>query len=89
MTPRKRSKDVSVRLAKDPTISKLKIHPRELADLVHMQAIRLAYLAVLCDSCPACQSYDGPALREMAGCLDTLDDRLRKHPHEKETHGNR
>lgn len=89
MTPRKHSKDAAGRLAKERSLSKLKIHPRELADLVHMQAMRLAYLAILCDSCSACQSYDGPALREMAGCLDTLDDRLRKHPHEKETHGNR
>ncbi len=87
MTPRKSPRDVAGRLAKDPTISKLRIHPRELADLVHMQAMRLAYLAVLCDSCAACQPYDGPALREMASCLDTLDDRLRKHPQEKETHG--
>lgn len=88
MTPRKSPGDVAKRLAKDPTASKLRIHPRELADLVHMQAIRLAYLSVLCDNYPACQSYDGPALREMAGCLDTLDDHLRKHPQEKETHGN-
>lgn len=88
MTPRKHSKDVASRLAKERSPSKLKIHPRELADLVHMQAMRLAYLAVLCDSCSACQSYDGPALRGMATCLDTLDDRLRKHPHEKEAHGN-
>lgn len=87
MTPRKSPGDVAKRLAKDPTASKLRIHPRELADLVHMQAMRLAYLAVLCENCAACQSYDGPALREMAACLDTLDDRLRKHPHDKETYG--
>lgn len=87
MTPRKKPSSVTERLASERMAPVLKINSRELADIVHMQAMRLESLACLCDRCPACEDYDAPAIREMAQCLDTLDARLRKHPKKEEANG--
>lgn len=87
MTPRKKPSSITGRLASERMAPVLKINSRELADIVHMQAMRLESLACLCERCSACRPYDAPAIREMAQCLDTLDARLRKHPKKEEAHG--
>lgn len=87
MTPRMKPSSVTERLTKERKAPVLKLSSRDLADIVHMQAMRLESLACLCDRCSACRPYDAPAIREMAQCLDTLDARLRKHPKKEEAHG--